>query len=355
MIYGRRMKPVCGNYKTYECRHGIGYTVITSSYFDIETCLTVFVSPEEPVELMVLKIKNLSERKRDISLFSYLEWNLGVYNFENREFQKIFIDNDFESDLNAFIATKRVWEIPNEKNQNMNTDWNYTAFHSSSEESVSFDGDRESFVGMYGNKAHPRALRQRFLEKNQGKWVDGIASLQTDLILSGREEKIVVFTIGTCTKKSGAEKIIKKYKDVNKALGTLEKVKNFWKPYIESCHIETPDKAADIFTNIWLKYQAISCRIWSRTAYYQSGGAFGFRDQLQDSQLFLSFMPQLTKKQILLHAAHQYKDGTVKHWWHPISEGPDSRFGDVYCGSLVAGSYLKKQTIIQYWKMFSIS
>ena len=202
-IWSAGWKPVCGNYKTYECRHGIGYTVITSSYFDIETCLTVFVSPEEPVELMVLKIKNLSERKRDISLFSYLEWNLGVYNFENREFQKIFIDNDFESDLNAFIATKRVWEIPNEKNQNMNTDWNYTAFHSSSEESVSFDGDRESFVGMYGNKAHPRALRQRFLEKNQGKWVDGIASLQTDLILSGREEKIVVFTIGTCTKRVG--------------------------------------------------------------------------------------------------------------------------------------------------------
>lgn len=322
-------KPVCREYETYECRHGIGFSKIIAEYSDIRSCMTVLVSPDESVELMILKLKNLSKSNRRLSIISYIEWNLDVYNFENREFKKIFIDNDFNDELDSFITTSRLWTIPNEKRQNMNRSWEYTAFHSSSSKPASFDGDRESFIGMYGNKAKPRALELEYLEKNQGKWVDSIASLQLDICLLPEEEEEVVFTIGAAKEKQKAEEIIKKYKDVRQAYKTLENVKAFWELYLNSSTVKTPDKAMNISTNIWLKYQTISCRLWSRTAYYQSGGAYGFRDQLQDSQLFLSFMPELTKQQILLHAAHQYSNGTVKHWWHPISEeGPDSDFSD---------------------------
>lgn len=322
-------KPVCEKPDSYECRHGIGYSIITSSYCDISTKLTMFVPPEESAEIWILVIRNNDNKRRNLSAYSYLEWNLGVSPFENREFQKIFFDNNYSSDLDAFITTKRLWEIDNRKKEILNSDWNYTAFHSASERPASYDGDRESFIGMYGTRAKPAAMSKPFLAKNTGKWVDSIASLQFDLCLEPGAEKTLIFTTGLSEDRLEVQRLIEKYKDINAAYRALDDAKAFWKKYLDASVIETPDKAMDTSVNIWLKYQTISCRLWSRTAYYQSGGAYGFRDQLQDSQLFLTFMPELTKKQILLHSRHQYKDGTVKHWWHPITEeGPDSRFSD---------------------------
>ena len=97
----------------------------------------------------------------------------------------------------------------------------------------------------------------------------------------------------------------------------LNKVKAFWDTLIHSTEVETPDESLNFMTNTWLKYQAISGRLWAKCAYYQSSGGYGFRDQLQDCQIFFSTRPELAKKQILLHAEQQFPDGTVYHWWHP--------------------------------------
>jgi len=322
-------KPVCTAPDSYECRHGIGYSRITSENHGIQSELTIFVSPDEPVEIWILKAKNNSKTERSLGVYSYLEWNLGVYNVENREFQKIFIDTIYDETLSSFFATKRLWEVTNSRKENMNANWDYIAFHSASELPASFDGDRESFIGLYGAIGSPRAMKVEQLERHTGKWVDGIASLQLDVNLKPDEEKTLVFVLGVTKEKQEAAELIRKYKDVREAWHALDKVAELWEPHLQGSTIETPDQAMNFFTNTWLKYQTISCRLWSRTAFYQSGGAFGFRDQLQDSQMFLTYQPELTMKQILLHARHQYTDGTVKHWWQPMTEeGPDSHFSD---------------------------
>jgi cellobiose phosphorylase len=179
-----------------------------------------------------------------------------------------------------------------------------------------FDGDKESFLGRSGSLAAPEAVVRGTLKDRDGKWNDAVAASQVDLTLKPGEAKTIIFLIGSCPREDAA-KLIQKYSDLTAVEKALEDVKVFWNGIIEDCFIETPDKALNIMTNIWLKYQAIAGRLWGKTGYYQCSGAFGFRDQLQDSQLFLSLDPKLTKRQILLHAEQQYSDGTVKHWWHP--------------------------------------
>ncbi len=141
------------------------------------------------------------------------------------------------------------------------------------------------------------------------------------------------------------ERLVAKYRDVRNAEDALAKVKGFWRDFLSYLWVETPDRAFDIMNNTWLKYQAISGRLWGRTGYYQPGGAYGFRDQLQDCQVFLLIdQPDLTLKQIRLHARHQFRDGTVYHWWHPIAEtGAVTRISDdLLWLPFVTISYLKE-------------
>jgi len=319
-------KPICKKPESYECRHGIGYTIINSLNNEVLSSLTFFVPPKEPLELWVVKLKNESSRKRSLTLFTYLEWRLGAVTDSHREFHKTFIETEYLEKEWAILARKRLWELASRQGQEWNMDWKYLAFHSSSMEPASFVVSRESFLGRYGSLANPAILKEDTVPgtiargKGLFKWDDPVASLQLNFSLESKEEKTIVFTLGCSEDRREALSLIGKYKNVEEAFQTLARTKEFWKKYIITPLVETPDEGFNFMNNIWLKYQVLSARLWGRTGYYQLSGAYGFRDQLQDSQIFLPSEPESTKKQILLHARHQFRDGTVYHWWHTISE-----------------------------------
>jgi cellobiose phosphorylase len=318
-VWSAGWKPACEEFDRYECRHGIGYTIIESENHGIESELLVFVPNDEPLELWKLSLTNTTRRKRSLSVYSYFEWCLGAAPDWHREFHKSFAETRYSVGDQAILATKRLWEVPTE-NGHWNTVWPYTAFHSSNLKPHSFDTDKESVLGMYGNQRLPKAIVEGKLGKNLGKWVDPVACLRVEVSLSPGETKTVVFTLGAADTEEQAHSLIQKYRDVASVDQSLQNVHDRWKAILGTTTIHTPDPAMDAMMNTWLKYQAISGRMWARTAYYQTGGAYGFRDQLQDSHVFLPIDSRRTKDQILLHARHQFKDGTVYHWWHPISE-----------------------------------
>lgn len=315
-------KPVCKDYEEFELIHGIGYSIFNTKYYGIKTELTFFVPWEDPVEIWFLKIKNDLSQIRNISIFTYLEWNLGVAPDWHREFHKTFIETYFNKDKNYIFSKKRLWEIPNDKGQHWNRDWEYTAFHWANIPVSEAEGSKEEFIGNYGDLKSPKALIEGKLTNTFGKWEDDIASLKVDLVFNPHEEKILIFILGAVKNNSeeSIEEIIEKYNSKEKVEDALEDVKRRWDKLLSKSFVEAPDPAFNIMNNYWLKYQAISGRLWARTAYYQLGGAYGFRDQLQDSQIFLYLDPKETLKQIRLHAKHQFSNGYVYHWWHPISE-----------------------------------
>ena len=193
------------------------------------------------------------------------------------------------------------------------------AFNSVSVKPASFEGDKERFFGMYGNFANAEALKKGKLTNTVGEWYDPISSFSVDLKLKPGEEKTIAFALGFLKTEGHAKRLARKYKKIEACDKALENTKRFWKDLFSGLTVDTPDEAFNFLTNSWLKYQAISGRIWAKTAYYQSSGGYGFRDQLQDSQVFLPIKPELCRKQILMHAEHQFVDGTVHHWWHQLS------------------------------------
>jgi cellobiose phosphorylase len=322
-------QPVKRRIKHYRCRHGLGYSAFESLHNDILSTLCVFVPPDDTLEIWQVTLKNQSSRKKDLSLFTYLEWALGVAPDAHREFSRLFIETSYDPAKKTLFATNRLWTIDRNDEESWNAPWDYIAFHSSNIRPSSFEGDKEKFLGQYGDFGSPQAVKEGSCSKTTGKWTDGIGSLQVNVKLNPKQEKRIVFLLGLAENRKQADKIISKYNSVPLAQGALRETKKMWLDLLDRFHVETPDKAFNIMNNYWLKYQAISARLWGKSAYYQVGGDYGFRDQLQDSQIFLELSANYTKEQILLNASHQYKDGAVQHWWNPLTgEGPKTNITD---------------------------
>jgi len=313
-------KPVCATPQQFELSHGLGYSEFRTRYFDISSRLRIFVARESPVEIWALTLRNDSEVERKLSVFTYLEWNLGAAPDWHREFHRSFIETEYDEARNCILARKRLWELMNEKGQHWNRDWEYTAFFASNLTPQSKDGSKENFVGKYGELNRPKAVIEDKLHNTFGNWEDPIASLKHAIILNPGEEKTIVYLLGAVSANESLNEILEKYTTEEAINKELEGIQLYWKELLGKFSVETPDRAFNIMNNVWLKYQAVSGRLWGRTAYYQTGGAYGFRDQLQDSQIFLYLNPEFTREQIKLHARHQFSSGIVYHWWHPISE-----------------------------------
>jgi cellobiose phosphorylase len=327
-LWSAGWKPVCGTPEYYRCRHGVGYTVIESQNFGIESELLMFVPNDAPLEVWRLTLRNRSRRTRTLNLYTYLEWGLGQAPDWHREFHKSFMETAYDDGARAVYASKRLWEVPTDRGH-WNTGWPYVGFHSSSLKPASFDTDRESFLGPYGAVSHPAGVRMKKLKRRSGNCLDPCASLHHILVLKPGESKEVVYTLGCAASKGEAAELAVRFRSPGAADRALVEVGARWRGLLGTVRVTTPEPSMDLMENIWLKYQAISGRMWGRTAYYQTGGAYGFRDQLQDSQLWLPIDPEQTKRQLLLHARHQFEDGTVYHWWHPISEvGLHNRISD---------------------------
>jgi cellobiose phosphorylase len=315
-------KPVMHPYDEYSVVHGIGYSKFIQQIEDIESELTVFVSANDPVEIFQLKLTNQSNEVRELDITSYAEWLLGFAPDEHREFHKLFIETAADPAGNTVYARKCLWGFPDDKGRHNNVDWPFTAFMSVSEPLKSFDCDKESFIGLYNNDDKPKAMVDRSLACRSGRFTDPIASLQVKLDLEPNESKTVVFTLGVAEDgKEDSAELISRYTGIEKSEQALQDVRDFWSRFVDSERVETPDEALNFMTNYWLKYQSISCRLWGKSAFYQVSAGYGYRDQLQDSQIFLISEPEYTRKQLLMHAAQQFIEGDVLHWWFTIRGG----------------------------------
>ncbi len=313
-------QPVKTELDSYECRYGFGYSIFTTEYKGIKVELTIFVPFDDSLEIWDVKVLNNSQNKVDLSFYTYFEWCLGSSADHHREFHRTFIETKFDKKLNSIISGKRIWEIPLGDRGHWNIEYEYKGFFASSIKASSFECDKEKFLGQYGSISLPKEIVEGKLSNTSGIWYDPIGSLKIDIQLNENEEDRFAFYLGLKKEENEIGPTLKKYKSAKQIDKALDEVKSRWQQMLSTLEIETPDDAMNLLVNKWLRYQAIAGRLWGRTAYYQQSGAYGFRDQLQDSLVFLPIDKSLTEEQIKLHARHQFKDGTVLHWWHPISE-----------------------------------
>lgn len=320
-LWSLTWQPVQAEPRGFECRHGIGWSSFRAQHHEIESRLTIFVPPRDPLEVWRVRLRNRGRTRRTLDLFTYLEWNLGPAPDTHREFHRLFIETEYDAAAGALLATKRLSTIAEHgRGQPWNVEWPHVAFHAAGVRPEAVESDKEAFLGRYGSLANPAAVRAGRLSGTTGKWLDGIGSLQVAVTLDPGEAREVVFTLGVADTRDEALRLARRYRARVAVDAAWEAARRHWTAALAPLRVRTPDPAFDLLTNTWLKYQAISARLRGRTGYYQPGGAFGFRDQLQDSQVFLPLDPAQTRRQILLHAAHQFADGTTWHWWHPLTE-----------------------------------
>jgi len=338
-------KPVMHPYQSFSVVHGIGYSRFNQKIEEIASTLTVFVSAKDPVEIFQLTLTNEGSTDRDLDVTSYAEWLLGFAPDEHREFHKLFITTSADLGHSTVHARKCLWGFPDDKGRWNNVDWPYTAFMSVSEPLKSFDCDKETFIGLYQNDDKPRAMAEPKLAGRTGRFTDAIAALQVAVTLKPGQSKTIVFTLGAAEDgKETADELIARYISPEKSDQALKEVHAFWSRFIDTEKVETPDEALNFMTNYWLKYQSLSCRLWGKSGLYQVSAGIGFRDQLQDSQIFLVSEPEYARKQLLLHAANQFVEGDVYHWWFSIrGGGPRTNCSDdLLWLPFILDSYLKE-------------
>ncbi len=329
----------------YQVAHGIGYSRFTQRVEGIRSELTVFVAADAPLEVFALTLTNESAETRHLDVTSYAEWLLGFAPDEHREFHKLFIETWSEPEQRAVFARKYLWGFPDDKGRYNNINWPYTAFMAVSEPLKSFDCDKESFLGLYSSEEKPQAMQQPRLAGRSGRFGDAIAALQVEVTLSGGESRTVVFTLGAAEEgKEDPRTLIERYTSPQQVEAALQEVHALWSRFLEGERVETPDEALNFMTNYWLKYQAISGRLWGKLGPYQVSAGYGFRDQLQDCQIFLVSEPGYARRQILMHAAQQFIEGDVLHWWFTIrGGGPRTNCSDdLLWLPFILDSYLKE-------------
>ncbi|MBK8986586.1 MAG: glycosyl transferase family 36 [Chloroflexi bacterium] len=322
VFWSATYKPVMRPYQSFAVAHGIGYSRFSQEVEEIASELTVFVTAVDPVEVWRLQLTNHSAETRELDITSYAEWALGFAPDEHREFHKLFIETWADESAGAVYARKCLWGFPDDKGRHNNVDWPYTAFMAVSEPLQSFDCDKESFIGLYSNDDKPQAMVNGRLAGRSGRFTDAIAALQVAVSLEPGASKTIVFTLGVA--EDGREAVAElhgRYTTVEKSAHALQEVHALWSRFLDGEKVTTPDEALNFMTNYWLKYQSISCRLWGKSALYQVSAGYGFRDQLQDSQIFLVGEPDYARQQLLRHAAQQFIEGDVLHWWFSIRGG----------------------------------
>lgn len=301
----------------YITRHGFGYSIFEHTENEIASEVTVYVSVQEPVKFVMLKLKNLSPRNRRISVTGYWEWVLG----ELREKNAMHVVTEVDPQTRALFARNAF-----------NAEFaGRIAFVATTEMLHGFTTDRTEFLGRNGTPAEPSALYRVSLSNQTAIGHDPCAALQVPLELAAGEERELVFLLGAGQNFEHARDLVRRHQSVSACREELQRVHDFWQHTLGALRVETPEPALDVLANGWLIYQVISCRLWARTGFYQSGGAYGFRDQLQDAITLVHTRRELLREQLLRAAARQFREGDVQHWWHPpTGRGVRTHFSDDY-------------------------
>lgn len=301
--------------ETYVVRHGFGYSIFEHTSHGLEQNLTLLAAAEEPVKLCVITLRNITGAQRNLSLTCFIRPVLGV----NDSVTSPYI-------ITCFDASSGLLAMENRYNSEFA---GRVAFIGSSEPNPTFTGDRSEFVGVHGSLSEPAALFGDGLSGKTGAGLDPCAAMQVKVTLAPGQGHEVVFLLGQTEDIRSAAALAAAYKASGSARKEMERVRSHWDEKLGSLRVSTPDTSMNLVLNGWYLYQVIVCRLWSRSAFYQSGGAYGFRDQLQDSMAVTYTWPELTRSQILLHASRQFVEGDVQHWWHAeVGKGIRTRYSD---------------------------
>ncbi len=302
----------------YVTRHGFGYSVFEHLENGIRSELWVYVALDSAVKFAVLKVRNESGQSRHLSATGYVEWVLG----DLRQKSSMHVITEIDSSTGALYAHNRY---------NMEFAGRVAFFDLGDvgEGNRTYSGDRTEFLGRNGSLKSPAAMARARLSGKVGAALDPCGALQVSFDLAPDQTHEIRFILGVGSDAEGAAKLVRRFRGPAAAQAVLEKVREHWRHTLGCVQVETPDPALNVLANGWLVYQTMACRLWARSGYYQSGGAFGFRDQLQDTMALVHAAPHLLRDQLLLCASRQFPEGDVQHWWHPpMGRGVRTRCSD---------------------------
>jgi cellobiose phosphorylase len=296
-------------------RHGAGYSIFESQSHGLNQSLRLFAAPDAPVKIAHLRLQNLWSRPRRITVTYYAEWVLGT----TRDMHQAHIMPEFDPEKHALLAANRF-----------NTEFSErVAFLAASKKPHGVTTDRTEFLGRMGSLQAPAALGRIGLASAVNAGLDPCAAIQLHVDLAPGASEDVFFLVGEGANRADSLALIGQVQAPGQVDSIWQAVQRQWDDLLQTVTVETPDPGMDLMLNRWLLYQTLSCRLWGRSALYQSSGAFGFRDQLQDVLALLHSRPGLARAHILEAARHQFEAGDVQHWWHPPSgRGVRTRFSD---------------------------
>lgn len=295
----------------YRIHHGQGFTRFEHNSHGIEQDLTVFVPTDDsgglPMRIQHLRLFNSSSRKRRLSITAYSDIVLGT----NKEETLLHVVTEWDPESQAIFAYNRY-----------HPDFgNWLAFASSVVPATSFTADRTEFIGRNSSLSNPASMRRKNLSGLVGVALDPCMSLQSVIDMEPGEHSEVIFILGYARDPAAARKLIAQCRVTQAANQLLQSTQEWWDKTLSAVYIDVPELSVNFMLNRWLPYQNLSCRFWGRTAFYQSSGAYGFRDQLQDVMALLYSHPEIARGHILYAASRQFEEGDVQHWWHPQSGG----------------------------------